>query len=168
VAHRAIFAVTFAAAGLWLAACSGGPGPAQDLGNGSGTELPPASEEQAPGNSDQAPGNSDQPPVNPDQPPGNPDQPPGAGGGTQPPGSGTPCEQLCAKYSECPGPGINQIVRQVCSDDCASTDADPTCAPAVTAAIGCVSQLSGLCTEAGPGDGSCLTLINDALGCVDP
>lgn len=151
MAHRQLFAVTFLASGLWLAACGGG-----------GTLPEPSVDET----SDQAPGNADQPPVNPDQPPGNSDQPPGAGqpgGGTPPSAGGNACEQFCDRYgNDCSGMNqANVIVRSLCGRGCDDLLAKQECTSTFTNLLTCVQGLQGLCTEAGPSN-------SDVQRCTGP
>jgi hypothetical protein len=146
VAYRKLLAFAYVALALTALGCDGGNSPSA-----------------APDDGDDLSGSADQPPLNPDQPPGNSDRPPATAdqspGGPVTGGGGddsaeAACRELCRGVgANCDGDNqANQAVRAICQMGCTLDAQTRPCASLALTAINCLTDLDGLCTEAGPAE----------------
>jgi hypothetical protein len=140
VAYRQLCAVTFAVLGWVTVGCGSGSGP---------NASPNPIDEHPPGNRDQPTNNAtDRLPINPDQPSNSSSGSPNQAGGGAAEGQ---CRTFCASIQgkDCTGAGkLTAAIRVACESGCVLSAQDQLCASQIAGALGCLSNLSGLCTDA--------------------
>jgi hypothetical protein len=144
VAYRQLCAVAFAVLGWVTVGCGSGGGP---------NASPDAIDEHPPGSRDQPTNNASDPAPRSEQAPINPDQPPNESGGLPSSGGGNAegqCRDFCDSIAgkDCTGAGkLTGAIRALCQSGCVLSAEDRLCATEIAGAIGCLSSLSGLCTD---------------------